>query len=405
MDFRLPYLHPAHSELPHLVNFSGGRSSGMMLLQSLDWLDPCRGDAVVFSNTTAEHAATYDFVRECKRRTEARGIPFFVLEYCTYEKLKRVWTRQPSYRLCTDAPWSEDNPDGFRHKGEMFEAMISMSSTVPNIFQRNCTIALKIDTTERFMKDWLAGRSSVPPVGHTSPPRMRLDEATYQEFVRHGGKQSRADYFRKRAHLNTLPPGRPELTFGAFTSAPVVASRPQVSRYVALVGFRADEPQRVLRMQMRRRGTDLPCGSERVARSIARFEYAPLAEAGVHKPHVLAFWEGQDFDLDLPTSGECSNCVFCFMKNPTQLARALTRMEPDAEGPMHIRWWADMEKKYRRVMPRSRTPDAPVIYRSFFRRTVEEDCLTYEDIAERGVAALGQGTLLDLEPLPCECTD
>ena len=46
-------------ELPHVVKFSGGRSSGMMLMLMLEQerLNPKRGDVVVFNNTSAEHPA------------------------------------------------------------------------------------------------------------------------------------------------------------------------------------------------------------------------------------------------------------------------------------------------------------------------------------------------------------
>ena len=81
------YRDPAHEQLPHVLNFSGGRSSGYMLLRMLGdgGLRRERGDVVIFSNTSAEHPATYDFVARCAAHTEEMFIPFFCLEFCTYE--------------------------------------------------------------------------------------------------------------------------------------------------------------------------------------------------------------------------------------------------------------------------------------------------------------------------------
>ena len=57
-----------HQELPHVVKFSGGRSSGMLLFTLLDngFLKQERGDVVVFNNTSCEHPETYKFVAKCK---------------------------------------------------------------------------------------------------------------------------------------------------------------------------------------------------------------------------------------------------------------------------------------------------------------------------------------------------
>ena len=65
---------------PHIVKFSGGRSSGMMLMKLLEGnkLKPERGDVIVFNNTSAEHSATYDFTRSMKKLAEGKyNIPFF----------------------------------------------------------------------------------------------------------------------------------------------------------------------------------------------------------------------------------------------------------------------------------------------------------------------------------------
>ena len=88
-----------HEHLPHVLKFSGGRSSAALafLLAEGDLLRPERGDVILFANTSAEHPATYDFARECKERLEGDfGLPFFWFEFCTVEDARRgVYVRRP----------------------------------------------------------------------------------------------------------------------------------------------------------------------------------------------------------------------------------------------------------------------------------------------------------------------
>ena len=49
-----------------------------------------RGDVVVFNNTSCEHPETYRFAATCKEIVEQRyGIPFFWVEFQTYEDARR----------------------------------------------------------------------------------------------------------------------------------------------------------------------------------------------------------------------------------------------------------------------------------------------------------------------------
>jgi len=78
--------------------------------------------------------------------------------------------------------------------------------------------------------------------------------------------------------------------------------------YIEYVGLRADEPHRVARMRERndRLNTD---------------ERAPLADIGVTKADVMAFWSGMPFDLGIPE--HLGNCEFCFLKDEADLATAM----------------------------------------------------------------------------------
>ena len=100
--YHLRYKAKRHPSLPHVVKFSGGRSSGMLLFTLLEngLLNRERGDVIVFNNTSAEHPDTYQFVRDCMCAAQRYGIPFFQVEFQTYEDVRRgEWTRLPSYRL------------------------------------------------------------------------------------------------------------------------------------------------------------------------------------------------------------------------------------------------------------------------------------------------------------------
>lgn len=88
-------------------------------------------------------------------------------------------------------------------------------------------------------------------------------------------------------------------------------------------GIRADEPAR-LNPEKKERSTP----------------WYPLAEAGVSRRDVAAFWAAQPFDLQLPNvDGRCwlGNCDGCFMKSEANVA-ALAREFPERHA-----WWEQME--------------------------------------------------------------
>ena len=162
------YRSKDHQELPHVVKFSGGRSSGMLLFTLLEngFLKQERGDVVVFNNTSCEHPETYKFAAECKKRVEAAGIPFFFIQFQTYEDARQgEWRRISSYRLVNEHPFSETNPDGFQWRGEAFEEMLSNKAYLPNQFTRVCTLSLKLEITRQFLRDWFASKKKHPAFG------------------------------------------------------------------------------------------------------------------------------------------------------------------------------------------------------------------------------------------------
>lgn len=90
------------------------------------------------------------------------------------------------------------------------------------------------------------------------------------------------------------------------------------------VGFRADEPHRLNKPKPKDRWT----------------VWHPLADAGVSRRDVAAFWNAQPFDLRLlNVNGNCwlGNCDGCFLKSEASIA-AFSRELPDRAA-----WWEGME--------------------------------------------------------------
>ena len=199
-EYQFRYRAKKHGSLPHVVKFSGGRSSGMLLFALLEngLLDPNRGDVIVFNNTSAEHPDTYRFVRDCMHTARRYGVPFFQIEFQTYEDARQgEWTRLPSYRLVNEQPKSAANGEGFHWRGEVYEELLSWTGYVPNQFNRICTRHLKLDVTRNFLKDWLASKPTIPRLGHYGNA-SRLDP---EAGCRSETDPSSGPFARKRHHV------------------------------------------------------------------------------------------------------------------------------------------------------------------------------------------------------------
>lgn len=91
-------------------------------------------------------------------------------------------------------------------------------------------------------------------------------------------------------------------------------------RYVKAIGFRADEPQRVARAKDR-------CGKGKDPWDL----HWPLFDADVRKPSILAWWNVQSFDLEIPE--RLGNCDLCFLKATKKLGQNIE------EEPAIADWW------------------------------------------------------------------
>lgn len=95
-------------------------------------------------------------------------------------------------------------------------------------------------------------------------------------------------------------------------------------QWISALGIRADEMRRVKREPQKERWQ----------------RWYPLADAGVTKRDVMAFWKRQPFDLRLPNvkgNTALGNCDGCFLKSEATLAM-LARDYPERHA-----WWERME--------------------------------------------------------------
>ena len=420
------YRAKRHRELPHVVKFSGGRSSGMLLFALLenDLLKQQRGDVVVFNNTSCEHPETYRFVAECKQRVEDAGIPFFIVQYQTYEDARQgEWRRIPSYRLVNENPFSEDNPDGFKWRGEVFEEMLSYKAYLPNQFTRVCTQSLKLETTRLFLRDWLASKKGIPQQGHGQDGSLVDLDQLHKMHVRNGGGVPKDILLSKKRFMLSQPTSRPKQNYKDFSKpadafdndtlkGKVFGQRAWFGdggiEYVAFIGLRGDEQLRVTRVETRSSDPHANQGYE------GEHVYMPLATMHVSRGDVNTFWNQQSWDLDLPTDNVLSNCVYCFLKGVGNLVQVHATMEsektvvrdgfgPATGTPSDVDWWIAMEQDYARNLTtekRERTnPDAGDII-GFFGNTG----FSYQMLAERDHDGEKIQQFTDAL-LPCDCTE
>ena len=362
------YRRPGHADLPHVVKFSGGRSSGALTFEMAEagLLKAERGDVILFANTSAEHPGTYAFAAECKQRLERDfGLPCFWYEFCTVENASRgVYVRKLSYRLVKPTPVEED-PEGYRSHGEVFEEMLSYQGMLPNPHSRSCTAKLKLYPSHLLLAEWLGTGPGPTHAGHHANEAFITPENAAVRYIENRGTAS-VEFYRKRvAFMTSKPPARPAQLWEDYTEAPIdrgsksaPARRvemwgPEAAEFVALLGLRADERKRVDRILMRTLYAEGAGGAQCSIRTQPPGEhpYFPLDDAGLTADDVTAFWDKQDFNLAIPP--RAGNCVFCFMKGTEILKQAARDGDPlrVTGAPSDISWWVDVERRYQRQIP------------------------------------------------------
>ena len=330
--------------------------------------DPARGDVALFANTSAEHPATYEFAGRVSDLLEQAGLPVLWFEFCTVEDApahgKGGYRRRPSYRLVNRRPCSDANPDGYRSDGSVFIEYLSWKQRLPNPRQRTCTSTLKLVPAHQLLDEWLNGPSDGPRhTGHWEDRALATADSMWTEYR---GQMGRTEFTSKTERLRSAPPSRPAQRWDDFTNADVDV-RPESpsrglfaamspTRFVALIGLRADERNRVDRIMSR---TLFAEGAGTAKCRIpnqppGEIPVFPLYDSGIVKQDVLDWWANSPPIQDFDCVGEVGNCVFCFMKGPRTLAE-LHRSTPPPAGsqgtPADIDWWVDTERLYRRRIP------------------------------------------------------
>ena len=426
------YESKSHKNWPHVVKFSGGKTSGMLLFILLEagLLKAERGDVVIFNNTSAEHPKTYEFVKQCKRVVEKKyKIPFFWIEYQTYEDARQgEYVRLPSFKLVNPDPYSETNPDGYHHKGEVFEEMLSHKGYVPTFFQRICTQSLKLESSRSFLREWLANKEETERLGHFGNSSRLNDDEMYARHRRNQGSVPPDIFFAKKAFVKTRPWIRTSQKWSDYSDVTVPFTNKQLEgkaygrkadfgkggiEYISFVGIRHDEMRRVIKIQKRNTGEGDAEGYE------GEHVYMPLAGMKITEDDVHDFWKKQTWKLDLRKEDNLSNCTFCFLKGVEKLKAAREAIKKEqvaeyADTPCDVRWWAGIEKRYGRDIKaegrKRKSKDNDFDFIGFFGpskidapKTDGPEKMSYRLLAEKD--RLDKIDMSAEDVLPCDCTD
>ena len=159
-----------------------------------------------------------------------------------------------------------------------------------------------------------------------------------------------------------------------------------LKRWHSVIGLRADEQRRVLRMRA------MNCGSRTGAHAVL-----PLADAGVRQADVLDWWKRQPFDLGIPSYA--GNCTCCFLKGRAKLIRIIR------EDPSLADWWIEQEAKVaNRTGPDGRACESMKRFRlGETYAELKAAALAHRDLFDDPAASPGEGAGSD--PFDCHCTD
>ncbi len=419
-----------NNQKPYIVKFSGGRSSAMMLMKLLEnnQLNPKRGDVIIFNNTSAEHSATYEFTRQMKKIAEEKyNIPFFWIEYQTYEDSSGTyqWSRKPSYKLVNDQPLSQDNLGGYCYKGEVFEEMISLGGFLPSMVSRICTISMKIFITNAFLSDWFAQKQSIERLGHYGSTPKMSDDDVIKTHKKNGGSVPKDILLHKKAFVRKCAFVREKQSWQDWTKAhiainnesligSVVGNKAQLYGdlavdYISVLGIRSDEKRRIIKIENRIDESQENQGKSLFNQPHGENIYAPLVDDNITQEQVIEFWERQNFNLELSSTGLFSNCLYCPLKSKAKLQKIATlqlEQNIDKDTPESIDWWINIEKKYSRDLIAEKRPITlkNTKYVGFFGGISK---FVFEDIKKK----VDSGEEIDPELLkldsaiPCNCTD
>jgi hypothetical protein len=401
----------------------------LMELLKNNKLNPERGDVIIFNNTSAEHSATYDFTRSMKKLAEEKyNIPFFWIEYQTYEDSNRSyqWSRKSSYKLVNEQPFSKDNPGGYHYKGEVFEEIISLGGFLPSMVSRICTVSMKIFITNAFLSDWFAQKQGIERLGHYGKSQKMSDADVMKTHRKNRGSVPEKILLAKKAFVRSCAFVRNKQLWQDWTKANIVINNEVLREsivgnkaqlygdisvdYVSVLGIRSDEQRRITKIENRIDEAQESQGKSLFSQPHGESIFAPLVDDGVTQEQVIEFWEEQSFNLRLSNTGLFSNCLYCPLKSKAKLQQIATLQldkDVDKETPESIDWWVNIEKKYSRDLEaenRKITSEKLPKYVGFFgpvKTFVYEDIKSKVDSGEKI-----DPDLLQLDSaIPCNCTD
>ena len=416
---------------PHVVKFSGGRSSAMMLMKLLEnhQLNAKRGDVIVFNNTSAEHSATYEFTSKIKKLAEEKyNIPFFWIEYQTYEDSSNAyqWSRKPTYKLVNDQPFSAKNPNGYHYKGEVFEELISFGGFLPSMVSRVCTLSMKIFVTNNFLSDWFAQKIEIERLGHYGKNPRMTDDDIVKKHNDNGGSVPNKILLTKKAFVTSRPFVREKQSWRDWTNANIIIDNQELKKstfgnkaelygdfsveYVSILGIRSDEQRRIVKIENRIDEAQENQGKSLFNQPHGENILAPLIDDNITQEQVIEFWEKQEFNLNLPNTGLFSNCLYCPLKSQAKLQKIATiQLEQNISKntPESIDWWINIEKKYSRDLVaenRQITSEKAPHYVGFFGPIQE---FIYEKIKNKAESdeEIDEELLKLDSAIPCNCTD
>ena len=159
-----------------------------------------------------------------------------------------------------------------------------------------------------------------------------------------------------------------------------------LKRWHSVIGLRADEQPRVLRMRA------MNCGSRTGAHAVL-----PLADAGVREADVLDWWKRQPFDLGIPSYA--GNCSLCMLKGRAKLIR-LIRQDPTLAD-----WWIEQEAKVaNRTGPDGRACESMKRFRlGETYAELKAAALDHRDLFDEAAASAGESD--NTGSFDCLCTD
>ena len=159
-----------------------------------------------------------------------------------------------------------------------------------------------------------------------------------------------------------------------------------LKRWHSVIGFRADEQRRVLRMRA------MNCGSRTGSHAVL-----PLADAGVREADVLDWWKRQPFDLGIPSYA--GNCDLCYLKGRAKLIHLIR------EDPTLADWWIEQEAKVaNRTGPDGRACESMKRFRlGETYAELKAAALAHRDLFDEAAASSGESA--ESDSFDCHCTD